>query len=81
MNVSTLRNQLHQYLETASDKKVKAIYTIFESDLKNSIDFTQDLKNELDMRHASYLDGSAIMFTAEESKAKINSILSKAKGI
>lgn len=81
MNVSTLRNQLHQYLETASDKKVKAIYTIFESDLKNSIDFTQDLKDELDLRHSSYLDGSAKMFTAEESRTRINSILSKATGI
>lgn len=33
MNTSTIRQKLYEYIRVADDKKVKAIYTIIESDV------------------------------------------------
>lgn len=46
------RQKLHEYISTADDKKVKAIYTIIESDLNEMYEWWNDkeLIAELDLR-------------------------------
>lgn len=80
MNTTAIRQQLHNYLEIAEDKKIKAIYTIIEEEIKQSaVEYTDEFKAELDKRHADYKTGRAKMITAEESKKRIQKILKAGK--
>ena len=76
MNTTAIRSELHNYLEIADDKKVKAMYTIMEGEIKESfVDYSQDLKATLDERFTSYKSGEAEMISASESKKRIEKIL------
>ncbi len=76
MNTTTIRSELHNYLEIADDKKVKAMYTIMESEIKDSfVEYPDDLNAILDERFASYKSGEAKMISASESKKRIEKIL------
>ncbi len=80
MNTSSIRQQLQNYLEVADDKKVKAMYIMMEDDIKEAaIEYSNELKTELDKRYAVYKNGKARMVTATESKRRINKLLSKRK--
>ena len=76
MTSTAIRQQLHNYLEIADDKKVKAIYTMMENDIKESaVEYTDEFKAELDQRYESYRSGKAKMITAAESKKRVIKIL------
>ncbi len=76
MDTATIRQHLHNYLEIADDKKVKAIYTIIEKDIQeNDFEYPEGLKNELDKRYKEYKNGTAEMITSSESKKRIEKIL------
>ncbi len=76
MNTSAIRQELHNYLEVAEDKKVKAIYTMMQESIQQStVDYSDEFKVELDSRNESYKNGSAKMITAQESKKRIQKIL------
>lgn len=76
MTTTAIRQQLHNYLEVAEDKKLKAIYTMMEEEIKESaVDYTDEFKVELDRRYAGYKSGKAKMITAVESKRRIAKIL------
>jgi putative addiction module component (TIGR02574 family) len=76
MNTTAIRQQLHSYLEVAEDKKIKAIYTMMEEEIKEkAVEYTDEFKAELDRRHADYKSGKAKMITAEESRKRIRNIL------
>lgn len=80
MSTSAIRQKLHNYLEVADDKKVKAIYAIMETEVeKNTIDYTNDFKEELDRRYADYKSGKAKMITSQQSKRRIQKILKSAR--
>ncbi len=45
MNTKAIRQELHNYLEVAEDKKVKAIYTMMQESIKESaINYSKDLQ-------------------------------------
>ncbi|MBS1662657.1 MAG: hypothetical protein JST68_16560 [Bacteroidetes bacterium] len=72
MNTTAIRQQLHSYLEVADDKKIKAFYTLMKSDIEESgIEYTHDLKKELDDRYNSHKSGKSKMLSAAESKKRI----------
>ena len=76
MDTATIRQQLHNYLEIADDKKVKAIYTIIEKDIQeNDFEYPDELKNELDKRYKQNKNGTAEIVTSSESKKRIEKIL------
>jgi len=80
MNTSSIRKQLHNYLEVADDKKIKAIYRMMENEVKESaLDYTDELKEELDKRSADYKNGKTKFITARESKKRINKLLKSAR--
>ncbi len=79
MTTLAIRQQLHNYLEIAEDKKVKALYTMMEVEIKESaVDYTDELKTELDKRYADYKNGKGKMVSATESKRRIRKILKAA---
>lgn len=80
MSTVQIRQKLHNYLEIADDKKVKAIYTMMEKEIEQSIvDYTSGLKTELDSRQQSYLEGSVKMLSSRESKRRIKKLLDGGK--
>ena len=80
MTTAAIRQKLHSYLEVADDKKVKAIYAIMESEIRQSaVDYSQEFKVELDKRHADYKSGKAKMITEAESKRRIQKIVNSAR--
>lgn len=80
MSTVSIREKLHSYLEVADDKKVKAIYAIMEHDIEESVlEYSDDMKNELDRRQADYTSGKSKGVSAAESKKRLQQILKSAK--
>ena len=54
MNTTVIRQKLHNYLEVANDKKVKAMYTMVEEAIaEEGAGYTDEFKAELDRRDAA----------------------------
>lgn len=69
MDTIDIRNQLHQYLEVADDRKLEAIYVMLEDAIKElKADYTEEYKAELDSRVEYYLNGGQMVSPAEMNK-------------
>lgn len=80
MPTGSIRQKLHSYLEVAEDKKLKAMYIMLEEEIKKSaVQYTDELKEELDKRYAGYKNGKAKMITAAQSKRRIEKILKSSR--
>jgi putative addiction module component (TIGR02574 family) len=76
MTTIAIRKKLMNYMKVADDKKVKAIYALFEDEIEEGeMEYTTELKKELDSRFADYKNGKAKMFTATESKKRVRQVL------
>jgi hypothetical protein len=79
MNTANIRQQLHGYLEIADDKKINAIYTMVEDEIKETIvEYTPEFKAELDNRVNYYLNGGKMVSPAEMNK-RLQAIRKKRK--
>jgi hypothetical protein len=79
MRTSTIRQKLHQFIETAEEKKVKAIYALFEDEIaQDELEYTDEFKAELDRRFAYYKNGGK-MVTAKEADKQISELLKKGR--
>ncbi len=71
MDTATIRQHLHDYLEVADERKVKAIYTMVEDEINtNFVEYTDEEKAELDRRVEYYLNGGK-MVTPEEMSLRL----------
>lgn len=69
MRTSTMRQKLHQFIETAEEKKVKAIYALFEDEIaQEEWEYTEEFKKELDSRYAHYKNGGKMISAAGANK-------------
>jgi hypothetical protein len=74
--ISTLREKLHQYIDHLEDKKVKAFYTIVQTDIEDDeISYTTEFKAELDERQENYKNSKTKLITAAESKKSIQKLI------
>jgi len=73
MNTTTIRQKLHEYIKVADDKKVKAIYTIVESDINEMNEWWNDESfiAELDKRSSYLKNGKDKGITWDELKKGI----------
>jgi hypothetical protein len=79
MSILAIRQKLHHYIETAKDKKVKAIFAMVEDDLEDgSIIWTDEFVNELNQRIIDFEKGKVKGRTWLEVKKKARQ-LSKSK--
>jgi hypothetical protein len=80
MKTSIIRERLHQFIETAEDRKVKAIYTLLEDNIAQvEWEFTSEFKEELDKRYGKYkMQGKTI--SARSANAQIGEILKNRPG-
>ncbi|MFT4092244.1 MAG: hypothetical protein QM640_01300 [Niabella sp.] len=69
MSAATIKEQLHNYLEIADDKKLKAIYVMVEDEIKETTAaYSDEFKAELDKRVNHYLKGGKMVTPAEMNK-------------
>ncbi len=69
MTTAAIRKKLVDYLQTADDKMVKALYMMFEEEIEsNANDWDEGEYKELEARSKSILDGTAKMYSWEETK-------------
>lgn len=55
---------------------MKAIYAIMENEIEeNAVEYTGELKKELDKQYAEYKTGKAKMISAAESRNRVQKIL------
>lgn len=79
MTSTTIRKKLHHFIDNIEEKKAKAIYTLFETEIDNNIEiYSQEFKDELDNRYDYYKNGGK-MVTAKEADKQINDILKRHK--
>ncbi|MBW7891595.1 MAG: hypothetical protein H3C48_11345 [Chitinophagaceae bacterium] len=69
MSSATIKEQLHNYLEIADDRKLRAIYTMVEDEIREStVEYSDEFKAELDRRVNHYLNGGKMVTPAEMNK-------------
>lgn len=79
MTTVAIRKKLANFMQVADDKKVKAIYALFEDEIEQEeMEYTDEFKEELDKRYAYYKNGGK-MITAAEADKQINKILQTVK--
>jgi len=81
MSTTDIRQRLHHYIDTAQDKKVKAIFAMVEDEIEETYDFWSDeaFVAELQRREKSYLDGSSQTFTLKETISRAEQAIKKNK--
>jgi len=78
MTTAAIRTKLHDFIDNAADKKVKAIYTLFEENIEAGEEYTPEFKAELDRRYEAYKqDGKTV--SRDEMDKRIKKVLSKYK--
>ena len=73
MATLSIRQKLFDYLQMADDKKVEAIYSIFEEEIEaNAINWKdKHFINELDKRTAEYKNGTIKAQSWDEAKTQV----------
>jgi len=81
MSTVDIRQKLHHYIETAQEKKVKAIFAMVEDEIEETYSHWQDeaFIAELQRRENAYLNGTAKTFSLEQSVARARRAVKKAK--
>ena len=79
MRTTQIRQQLHDYIDSAEDKKLKAIYTLIESDIHEESSLTDEQKKELDRRYEDYENGIGETYTWDETVAMARQALADRK--
>jgi hypothetical protein len=69
MRTAQIRQQLHDYIDLAEDKKLKAIFTLIENDITDDYQLSISQKEELDKRLSDHENGIGRTFTWEETVA------------
>ena len=80
MTRSTIRKKLHNYIDTIEEKKLKAMYTIFENEIENEYheEYSADFKALLDKRYESYKK-TGLFITEKDASKRINKLLKSIK--
>lgn len=81
MKTIDIRQKLHHYIETAQDKKVKAIFAMVEEEIEETSDHWKDEKfvAELERRETSYRNGTAKTLTLDQAVSKARLAVKKVK--
>lgn len=79
MDTAAIRRQLHGYLEVADDKKINAIYTMVEEEIKETlVDYSPEFITELNERVDHYLNGNKTI-SPEEMNNRLQYLRKKRK--
>ncbi len=81
MKTVLLKEKLHHYIETAEEKKLKAIYAMVEKEIKEPVNIWEEkgFVAELERREKAYRNGTAKMYSIGESVKNAKQAVRKAK--
>jgi len=73
MKITAIREKLQEYIKTADEKKIKAIFTLVQSDIENEYNWWEDKEfvAELNDRVKRYEEGTDRGYTFEEVKEEL----------
>ena len=74
MTATAIRSRLQEYLEVADSKKVKAFYTMLETEIEDTLSnypLSDEQMKEIEKRRKSYLAGKSKTYSWEEAKSMI----------
>ena len=71
MNTTVIRKQLHEYIDSADDKKVEAIFTIFQADITNAHSYTDDELKLFHTRREQYLKEGEKAYSVSEAHNQV----------
>ena len=76
MKTSILRDRLTDYIQVAEDKKIKAIYTMFENEIEEELSWwmDNDFIKKLDKDFNDWESGKAKGYSIEEVNASIENL-------
>jgi hypothetical protein len=80
MTATKLRQRLHEFIDVAEEKKLKAIYTLLGGDIFDEDGFSAEQKAVLDSRMAEYENGTIKSYTWDETVAIALQELKKREG-
>ena len=68
MRTTEIRTRLHEYINMAEDKKIKAIYTMFEHEIDRELVWWEDidLLNKLEKDYDAYKNNKTKGYTLHE---------------
>ncbi len=80
MKVAVIRERLQRFIETAGEKKLMAIYTLVEDDIKAENHWEDEaFVAEMEARYKSYTSGKSRTVTLDEVEAKARKTTKSAK--
>jgi len=80
MSTAEIRQRLHEIIDTTENKKLKAIYTLLESDdSDDDYKLSAAQKKELDRRLSDYENGIGKTYTWDETLAMAEQALAERK--
>jgi hypothetical protein len=79
MRTTQIKQQLHDYIDSAEDKKLKAIYTLLEDDITEGFVLSNEQKSELDRRYSNHQNGIGKSYNRDEIDAIIDHALADGK--
>ncbi len=79
MSTAQIRQRLHEIIDAAEDKKLKAIYTLLENDSMAEYSLSAAQKKELDRRFDNLQKGISKTYTWEDTVAMAEQALADRK--
>ena len=81
MTTAAIREKLHEYIRVADDKKLKAIYTILESEIEDPYDHWNApvFVEEMERRSKEMENGKVKTYSWNEVQKKAKQALQKAR--
>ena len=81
MTTAAIREKLHEYIRVADDKKLKAIYTILESEIEDPYDHWNDpvFVEEMERRSKEMENDKVKTYSWNEVQKKAKQALQKAR--
>ncbi len=80
MTAKEMREKFHRFIETVEDKRLKAIFNLFENEIvEQEWDYTDEFKKELDLRYNHFINGG-VLVSSDDAAQRTSELMKRLKG-